>query len=726
MSLWPKRLAARLALYFIVISVVVVGAVSGMTYLLVRGALERSTVERLEVIMDARATALKDWQLKYVNRLLAVVKEPDVLQAAGQLLTSEATDSGYQDAYDTLLKQLLLLRSSEVDFKEIFILKAVVGEVVISTDRLSEGDNYINDPYFISGINKTFIQGVELLPGAAQPVITIAVPIIDEQGSRIGVLAARVSLSGIEEIVNSSRGLGANGNAYLVNSTPAIVSATKLEPLPEGNTSLGINDALFRGLNGIALYDDYTGQPVIGAYQWLSSYGLALLIELPAKEVFAAAQQLALTVVLAGWATSIIFGVIIFMGLRHVTDLLHSVVSVAEKTLQGDFTEEVPVLSADEIGELAHIFNQIVAQLRTIQTDFEARVAARTAAIERKADYLSAAAEISRVVTSILDLKLLLSRVVNLVAEQYGVYHVGVYLMDEIAESVVLYAASSEEGQQMLSKGDYVKVGAQNMVGFVAQVGRGRVALDSDDDEFWSVLPELPGTRSEIGLPLIAQQKIIGVLDIHSSEPEFFSNADVPVLRMLADQIAVAVVNARLFNEREIALQRLQSLYGEEVQHGWGSRLRESAGYRYTPTSTTFLKVSEVSVPPKVPVPQVVDHNKLLVPLQLAGNVLGTLALQRDSELPWTIQEITFVENASQEIVQAMENARLLDATRNRAAQDRLLGEVATRLRRSMDPEIILRTTVQELGKVMDAEMVAIELTGSLGTLAEEDLILEE
>jgi GAF domain-containing protein len=334
--------------------------------------------------------------------------------------------------------------------------------------------------------------------------------------------------------------------------------------------------------------------------------------------------------------------------------------------------------------------------------------------LDRRARYLATTGEVSRVVAAILDLDELLERVVTLISKQFGFYHAGIFLLDDVRTWAVLRAVSSEGGRRMLARNHRLQVGAEGIVGYVSASGRPRIALDVSEDMTWVENPDLPETRSEVALPLMVGDDVIGVLDVQSKEPSAFAQEDVTILRILADQIAVAIQNARLFRENQRSLRELQRAYGEELQRGWGQRAREIIGYRYTPIeSRPLTSHSEIDVPMVTEAePKRLEDNALAVPLLLGGEVLGTLHLQRSSDRPWTDREITFIQKAITDIAQALENTRLLVATRERAAQERILSDISGRVRETLDVDMMLQTAVREIGQVLDLTEVEVRLQG--------------
>ncbi len=329
------------------------------------------------------------------------------------------------------------------------------------------------------------------------------------------------------------------------------------------------------------------------------------------------------------------------------------------------------------------------------------------AEIERRARYLAATGEISRVAASILDLETLLEEVAQLISQRLGFYHTGIFLLDQAREWAVLRAVSSEGGRRMLARGHRLRVGRQGIVGYVAATGRARIALDVGEDAVFFNNPDLPDTRSEVGLPLISRGRVIGVLDVQSTEAGAFTQEDVLVLRSLADQLALAIENAFLFEETQATLERARRGYSAEVRAAWRKRYSRIMGYRYTRSGVQPLHEVRETWPALTTEPVVDAQNRMFVPLVLAGTLIGVLRLQRPPDQPWKPQEVTFVQRASVELTQALENARLIHESRERVQRQQTLARIVEQVRSSMNPELILRTAAHELGRALGTQTLA-------------------
>lgn len=204
--------------------------------------------------------------------------------------------------------------------------------------------------------------------------------------------------------------------------------------------------------------------------------------------------------------------------------------------------------SPAEVAMLSALADQVAVAVENARLFDEAR---------RRAIQLEAASEVARGATATLDVDQLLDETVHLISNRFGFYHAGVFLVDEQGEYAFLRATSSKGGQRMLERGHQLAVGEVGIVGYVAGTGEYRIALDVGEDAAHFVNPDLPDTRSEMALPLVSRGQIIGVLDVQSVREAAFTEEDVAVLRTLADQLANAIANARLFEETASRAERL-------------------------------------------------------------------------------------------------------------------------------------------------------------------------
>jgi len=210
---------------------------------------------------------------------------------------------------------------------------------------------------------------------------------------------------------------------------------------------------------------------------------------------------------------------------------------------------EEAAFSDDDITALQAMADQLAIAIHNAELHLQNRQLLARA--RRRARLLEAAAQVGREVTSILDLDELLNRTVDIICDAYGFYYAGVFLLDETGEWAVLRAGRGDAGAAMVAAGHKLKVGGHSMIGTCVDRRQARIALDVGEEPVHFKNPYLPHTRSEMALPLAVGDEVIGALTVQSIEEAAFSDEDITSLQAMADQLAVAINNARLLKELE-------------------------------------------------------------------------------------------------------------------------------------------------------------------------------
>jgi len=236
--------------------------------------------------------------------------------------------------------------------------------------------------------------------------------------------------------------------------------------------------------------------------------------------------------------------------------------AVAEQISAGDNTAQAKVETSDEIGTLAATFNRMTAQLRETLEGLEQRVAARTKDLE-------IVAEVGTATATILESKRLLQEVVDLTKERFNLYHSHIYLLDEKGEHLVLTAGAGEPGRIMVSEGRSIPLNReQSLVARAARERKGVTVNDVTQATDFLPNPLLPDTRSELAVPMIVGNQVIGVFDIQSEQVGRFTDSDVNIQTTLAAQLATSIQNVRSFEQskKQAELQSLVNVIGSRIQ----------------------------------------------------------------------------------------------------------------------------------------------------------------
>jgi GAF domain-containing protein/HAMP domain-containing protein len=379
----------------------------------------------------------------------------------------------------------------------------------------------------------------------------------------------------------------------------------------------------------------------------------------------------------------------------------------ARRISKGELTFRITKIPhTRELAELATDLNAMTANLSSLINALEQRVAERTAEISRKADQLRAASFIARQTAEVQDLASLLKNITTLVTDQFGFYHTGIFLINETGSEVILQAASSEGGQRLVESGHSLPVGTQSIIGSVAVQKKPRIALDVGLDRVFFNNPDLPMTRSEIALPLLVRNKVLGVLDIQSDRPQAFSTEDMDVLETLANQVAVAIDNAQLLVESQAAFRQLEALTTLRTREIWGQKLQEKDRvFTYTPLGLRAEKLSSDG------------GNEVTLPITLRGQKIGKISVARKSDPEWKKVDEDLIAEVASEVGLAVDNIRLLEEATQKAKQERVIGEMAFRFSQALDIDSLLQTATRELGQLPGVE----EATVFIGDISDQD-----
>ena len=356
-------------------------------------------------------------------------------------------------------------------------------------------------------------------------------------------------------------------------------------------------------------------------------------------------------------------------------------------------------------------------ELQKLRATLEQQVTDRTRDLQRRSGYLEASAQVSHTASSILDTGELIARIVDLICDRFGLYHVSMYLLEESGRWAEYRGGAGEAGRLNVEQKFRLEVGGHSMVGQCTASAQARVAQDVSRETERVTDPLLPDTRSEAVLPLIARGRVIGALDAQSAQLGSFDQDTVAVLQAMSDQVSVALDNAHLFAQSQQALEETRRAYGELTREAWAKLARESAlpGYRYFEKQVFPIREQEAT-------DAGTDHSRhtITVPIQLRGHAIGTVDLRREAESEsWTQEDITLIQSLTEQLAMALDSARLYQDTQRRAAREQLTRQITDNIRAAASVEDAMQRAVGELARALGAT----EMVARIGT--EQDLLAE-
>ena len=354
--------------------------------------------------------------------------------------------------------------------------------------------------------------------------------------------------------------------------------------------------------------------------------------------------------------------------------------------------------------EFARVIRDIQNTFRTLTAEriqLEDRVRERTEELELQTNQLRTSTNVARVVAEIQNISELMETVTRLTSEKFEYYHVGLYILDEYKKTAFLQAASSVTGKQLIGHGFRVEPDRQNAISIVVEQNRAYISSDIGTTNFVRDV-NFPITRSRMVLPLAVRGNVIGVLDMHSDQPQAFDMQDAEIMQTLTDLVAISIDNVRLLNETKNLLNQLEINTTFQTRETWSKLTsRRKSAYQFTPAG----------VRPIFSVDKQDNDEGLRIPLLLYGQSIGTIKLKRKGyATKWSERERTLVEKIADQVALALENSRLVDEAQKSALRDQMIANISTRVRETLDVESVIRTAATELRRVFDLKEAEISI----------------
>ena len=397
-------------------------------------------------------------------------------------------------------------------------------------------------------------------------ITEIAVPVINEQGEVVGYLRGAFDFDNLKEIIEQGR-FNISGRSILTDNQGRIVYTVPYNnllapyhlppPFDIDNQEVleFVGDDDVRYLHKASSVT--SNMPAINDLNWFVA-----TIQ-PRNEALAPVYDALLpSLLLSALIGLLAVTALYLLYVRPLTRDLGTLQHGSEAMRENIFTQSVQLKRRDELGELAVTFNQLAQDLRQQIESREHVIAERTLDLRKRANQLEASMQVGRAANSSLELNRLLRDTVNLIRDRSGYYHASVFLLDETATAVVVRESTGEVGEILKNKPHTLLIGSQSVVGQATAQRKPFLARDVGAEETYFENPLLPETRSEVALPLISQGQLLGALDVQSRRPDAFLADDLNVLQQMADHVAAAIYNARLFT----AVQRRNQRQRQVIQ----------------------------------------------------------------------------------------------------------------------------------------------------------------
>ncbi|GAB4333851.1 MAG: hypothetical protein Kow00117_17610 [Phototrophicales bacterium] len=351
----------------------------------------------------------------------------------------------------------------------------------------------------------------------------------------------------------------------------------------------------------------------------------------------------------------------------------------------------------------------------------------------RNADLLTATAEVGQITAKILDLDELFNRAVELIRDRFAYYHVQIFMVDDTRTVARLVASTGDVGQKLV-EGEYqIRVGSRSVIGRVTQVGEPLIVHDTSQDPMVVKNDLLPATRSELALPILDGDRIIGALDVQSTRVSAFKLTDIQALQVMTTQLGTAIRNARLFEAQSTSLQENKRLFFEseanlrEIQRlnrqltrkVWGDYLQQRQTLQGITLTLHEVQEQATWTPDMIQASQrrrpIVNEAEeggkrtIAVPIALRGEVIGAIEIEPDPQAR-TDDLVEMLQAVAQRLAISLDNARLFEEAQQSAIQEQRINEIVTQYQSAATVDDLLQITIKELTQTLGAEAGMIRL----------------
>lgn len=485
-----------------------------------------------------------------------------------------------------------------------------------------------------------------------KPALNFSTPIRDQYDRIVGVASIVSQLDEISrEVLNPNED---RGITFIIDPKNRVIA----HPDPAYTTD-ELRDlsayppvaALRNGQTGLLTFTDDSGK-VWRAYVSTLDNGWGIITQQPEAELLAPVlrfQRVAILFIVIGALTMFALA---WFTIRRTLQPIGTLTDTVSAIAAGDLNRTAEVKSQDEVGTLASTFNAMTSRLRESIDTLEQRVTERTR-------NLLLAAEVSRSVTQVRALDIMLKDACELILKEFNLYYVQVYLADASGSTLKLEAGTGSVGTQLVERGHSLPIDTGSINGRAAVEKRSVLISDTSTSATFRQNPLLPETRGEMAVPLIVADKMVGVLDMQSNTPDTLTDQALPTFEALAGQLAVAIQNANLLAEAEQARAQMEAQARRLVREGW----KEHLDAIHKPEQLGFVfaqnKVAPLAGRDEVQIP---DNSKAVsAPIAVTGEPLGSLVVELEDEARRE-QTGELVNIVARQVAQQIENLRLLES----------------------------------------------------------------
>ncbi|MBI1279052.1 MAG: GAF domain-containing protein [Anaerolineaceae bacterium] len=722
---WPLWVKISLGLVVAVIIPLIIGG-----FIIQSGFVSYSLNTEKDILDQAGKQQLKDLTavLQKAESNLTTLATSEELSS--QFIQSlESTGVNFQDARGISLDmQRELLQIGNFQAIQLVNLKGLIVAQATTKQLLTKRGFDSQSAAFIAAQNGAQSSIIKTVSVSNDPnlLIEYTYAISNEENQIIGYLVATLDNAVVLQYLD----VGENIDSYLVTAgqNPLVI---KRQGVVKGST-LADSVAVKRAFTGQTATTTYVAGSLQNNVEILGSYGsianpaatnqtlFALVSELPTSAIpnpvleYLGGSRL----FVAGVGLVIVIFLLAVLGNQMITPPINNLRQAMQAVVDGDFNHDVVTGDRyDEIGQLNATFIDMRAHVRGLIDELEGRIASRTRDI-------SATQEVGRFAASQRNLQTLMEQIVELITEKFpDIYHAQIFLLDADREYAVLRASTGEPGKIMLARGHKLMVGSVSVIGQVTGQGEFVVARDTGTSQVHQRNELLPLTRAELAIPLKVGDVTIGALDVQSRVRDAFGKDEITILQTMADQVAVAIENARLYQDSVRRLEEIERINRNSTLKAWqeylnAQRERELSSEAGIISGTDLSAIRKQAVQQNRIVVGAVTANQtvpIAVPVQLRGQILGAV----EWEIPaadLSENKLQLAQELANRLATSLDNARLFQESQRAAERERVVNNIAARLTPQTEIGDILQTAVREVGQALRSPQVSIRLHRTNGS----------
>jgi len=395
-------------------------------------------------------------------------------------------------------------------------------------------------------------------------------------------------------------------------------------------------------------------------------------------------QSYQLQAIIVSLLALILGAILAFFISRTVSVPLKELISTFKAIEAGDLSKRANVTATDEIAEVTMHFNSMVASIEELRGTLEKQVEDRTR-------LLKATNDLAKVSSSILDPDELLAKIINMFTDQFNYYYAAIYIIDPGEKWAELKEATGEAGKVLRQNHHRLELTGKSMVATSIREKSPRISQNTSDEKQRLENPLLPYTRSEVALPLIAGDRVLGALNVQSTKTADFGLEVIETMQNMAGQVAIALENAHLFQETQLRIAEMRTIQQQYLVEGWSALSMRKNEMEYSIGESNDT-----------------NTQKFVAPINLRDQIIGQISVEGTGD--WTIEQKNLIDAVATQAAIALENARLVNESRQIATRERMLAEINSKIWASTTIDGVLQTAVKELGRRLDASSATIEL----------------